>query len=204
MHDTKPTSRRVLYSTADKAGLVEFAQKLESLKFDCIATGTTAKLLRQHQINVTDVSNITHFPELMNGRVKTLHPNIHAGILARRGQDDATLATHNIKPIDIVVVNLYPFEKTISASNCTLTQAIEQIDIGGPTLLRAAAKNHEHVTAISDPSDYHLVIQELNKTGNVSKKTRLRLAAKVFQLTSHYDTIIHRYLESQIGNTQHA
>ena len=128
MHDTKPTSRRVLYSTADKAGLVEFAQKLESLKFDCIATGTTAKLLRQHQINVTDVSNITHFPELMNGRVKTLHPNIHAGILARRGQDDATLATHNIKPIDIVVVTYThskrPFQLVIAPSPKQLSKLI--------------------------------------------------------------------------------
>ena len=204
MHNTKPTTRRVLLSTADKSGLVCFAKQLSNLDYNCIATGNTAKLLKKNKIAVTEISDVTHFPELLNGRVKTLHPNIHAGILARRGEDDDILTQHQIKPIDMIVVNLYPFEQTISKASCQFEEAIEKIDIGGPTLLRAAAKNHEHVTAITDPDDYGLIIDELNKTGNISKKTRRQLALKVFQLTSHYDTIIHRYLESQIGNTEHA
>jgi phosphoribosylaminoimidazolecarboxamide formyltransferase / IMP cyclohydrolase len=193
MHDTKPANRRALLSVANKVGLVDFAKQLVQLNFKCIATGNTAKLLKENNIPVTDVCDITQFPEMLGGRVKTLHPHIHAGILARRGEDDSTLEEHNIAPIDLVVVNLYPFEKTVAQPGCTLDEAIEQIDIGGPTLLRAAAKNFKHVTAIIDPADYNQIIEELTENGEVSLQTRQQLALSVFRRTAEYEYSILDY-----------
>jgi phosphoribosylaminoimidazolecarboxamide formyltransferase / IMP cyclohydrolase len=193
MHDTKPTTRHALLSVANKIGLVDFATKLTQLNFKCIATGNTAKLLRDNGIAVTDVSQVTRFPEMLGGRVKTLHPNIHAGILARRGEDDTTLAQHDITPIELVVVNLYPFEETVAKPGCTLDEAIEQIDIGGPTLLRAAAKNFQHVSAVIDPANYHQIIEELTQNGEVSLQTRKQLAHTVFKRTAEYEYSILDY-----------
>lgn len=192
----KPVIKRALLSTSDKTGLVEFAQQLQLLGVELIATGNTANLLKNNKISVTDVSAYTGFPEIMNGRVKTLHPKIHAGLLARRGQDEPTLLAHDIETIDLVVVNLYPFAKTIADPKCTLEQAVEQIDVGGPTMLRAAAKNYQDVTVIVDPNDYAAVIDEIKSEGNTSKITRRRFAEKVFLHTAEYDSTIARYLTS--------
>lgn len=190
--------KRVLISVTDKSGIVEFAEELVKLGMEIISTGGTANILRNQGIPVTDVSEVTGFPEILDGRVKTLHPKIHGGILGRRDVVNHvdTMKKHGIKPIDMVVVNLYAFEKTIAKKDCTLDEAIENIDIGGPTLLRAAAKNYRHVTVIVDPSDYVTIIKELKDTGQTSVKTRLALAKKVFRLTHEYDGAITRYLES--------
>ncbi|MBI3774074.1 MAG: bifunctional phosphoribosylaminoimidazolecarboxamide formyltransferase/IMP cyclohydrolase, partial [Gammaproteobacteria bacterium] len=150
--------RRALLSVSDKTGIVEFARALHDLGVEMLSTGGTAKLLSDNKIPVTEVSAYTGFPEMMDGRVKTLHPKIHGGLLARRGVDDAVMREHGIGFIDLVVVNLYPFEKTVANPNCDLPTAIENIDIGGPTLLRAAAKNHAAVTVIADARDYATVL----------------------------------------------
>lgn len=190
--------KRVLISTADKTGLPQFIQQIATHNIEFIATGNTAKLLRDHNIPITEVSSLTGLPELMGGRVKTLHPALYAGILARRGTDEACLAKHGFAPIDMVIVNLYPFANTIAQANCSLEDAIEQIDIGGPTLLRAAAKNNHYVTVVCDPKDYKSIADEIKKSGNTSIKNRQILAAKVFAHTAKYDHIISNYLQQQI------
>jgi phosphoribosylaminoimidazolecarboxamide formyltransferase/IMP cyclohydrolase len=188
---------RALMSVTDKSGLVEFAKFLAGYQIEILSTGGTAKLLRENGVTVIDVAEFTGFPEMLNGRVKTLHPRIHGGILGRRdlaGHQDQ-MATHGIKPIDLVVVNLYQFEQAIAKPGCTLEDAIENIDIGGPTLLRAAAKNYQAVTVVVDPADYPHLMNEikLNK-GATNIVTRFNLARKVFKLTHEYDGAIYRYL----------
>ena len=186
--------KRALLSVSDKTGIVEFALGLSSLDIEIISTGGTAKLLKNNNIPVIEVSDYTGYPEMMAGRVKTLNPMVHGGILARRGKDDDVMAANNIKPIDLVVVNLYPFQQTISNSNCTHEDAIENIDIGGPAMLRSSAKNHESVTVIVDSNDYQLTLNELNKTGDTSLITRKALALKTFEHTAQYDGAIANYL----------
>lgn len=187
---------RALISLTDKSGIEGFAQALSDLGVEILSTGGTAKKMRESGIPVKDVSEFTGFPEMLDGRVKTLHPLIHGGILNQRENPDhqQQCAEHGIKPIDIIAVNLYAFEKTVADPNCSLADAIENIDIGGPTLLRASAKNFQDVTVIVDPSDYDQVLSEIKETGNTTLKTRFRLAVKVFQLTSAYDTGIAAWL----------
>lgn len=189
---------RALISLTDKAGIDDFARALADLGVEILSTGGTAKKIRDCGIAVTDVSEFTGFPEMLDGRVKTLHPLVHGGILNQRENRDhqQQCAQHGIKPIDIVAVNLYAFEKTVAQPDCSLADAIENIDIGGPTLLRASAKNFQDVTVIVDPTDYEQVLSEIRATGNTTLKTRFRLAVKVFQLTSTYDTTIAKWLEN--------
>ncbi|MBV6423297.1 MAG: Bifunctional purine biosynthesis protein PurH [Steroidobacteraceae bacterium] len=187
--------RRALLSVSDKTGLVELAGALARRGIEILSTGGTARLLREHGIAVTDVSTHTGFPEIMDGRVKTLHPRIHGGLLGRRGIDDAVMQLHDIPPIDLLVVNLYPFAATVARPNCTYEEAIENIDIGGPAMLRAAAKNHQSVTVVVDPADYAQVIGELDaNAGCTSIDTRSRLAARAFAHTARYDTMVAGYL----------
>lgn len=192
---------QALFSVSDKTGLLAFAEQLATHGINILATGGTARLLSEHQLALTEVADYTGFPEIMSGRVKTLHPKIHAGVLARRGIDDDTLAQHQIDPIDLVVVNLYPFTQTISKADCTIEQAIEQVDIGGPTLLRAAAKNHAFVTVIVDPDDYPKVLAEIQATGNTSLSTRRYLAYKAFAHTALYDHAIQKYFNKIIAES---
>ena len=187
--------QRALISVSDKTGIVEFAQQLHQAGVEILSTGGTASLLADSGVPVVEVSDYTGFPEMMAGRVKTLHPKIHGGILGRRGTDDAVMQEHDIGPIDMVVVNLYPFEKTVASPDCDLPTAIENIDIGGPTLIRAAAKNHAAVTVIVDSSDYKPVLDEMAAQGGaVSDATRFRLAVKTFEHTARYDGAIANYL----------
>ncbi|MDH3347473.1 MAG: IMP cyclohydrolase [Desulfobulbaceae bacterium] len=188
---------RALISLTDKSGIEGFAKELAGLGVEILSTGGTAKKLRDSGLSVKDVSEFTGFPEMLDGRVKTLHPLVHGGILNQRENPDhqKQCADNSIKPIDIVAVNLYAFEKTVADPNCSLEDAIENIDIGGPTLLRASAKNFRDVTVIVDPADYPQVIAEIKETGNTTLATRFRLAAKVFQLTSTYDTTISAWLD---------
>lgn len=188
---------RALISLTDKAGIEGFATELASLGIDLLSTGGTAKKLRDAGLSVMDVSEFTGFPEMLDGRVKTLHPKVHGGILNQRANSDhqQQCAAHGLKNIDLIAVNLYAFEKTIADPNCSLADAIENIDIGGPTMLRAAAKNFHDVTVIVDPADYPQVIEEIKKIGNTTLKTRFRLMRKVFALTSVYDTAISKWLE---------
>jgi len=190
------TIRRALISVSDKSGVVEFARALKALKVEILSTGGTAKLLADNGVAVTEVSDYTGFPEMLDGRVKTLHPKIHGGILGRRDLDSHVQAMkqRDIPPIDLVVVNLYPFEETVARKDCTLDDAIENIDIGGPTLLRAAAKNHGAVTVIVDAADYGPVLEEMQQQGSVSDQTRFRLATKAFAHTAAYDGAIANYL----------
>lgn len=190
--------KRALMSVSNKKGIVEFATQLIAWNIEIVATGGTAQLLKEQQIPVTEVSHYTGFPEIMDGRVKTLHPKIHAGLLARRGRDEATLAELDIGTIDLLVVNLYPFRETIAKPNCALTEAIEHIDIGGPTLLRAAAKNYTAVTVVIDPDDYPELLEEMQKQPHgTTLRLRQRLAQKVFANTSSYDNAIADYLLQQ-------
>jgi phosphoribosylaminoimidazolecarboxamide formyltransferase/IMP cyclohydrolase len=190
------TIQRALISVSDKTGIVEFAQQLhQQFKVEILSTGGTAKLLSDNGVPVIEVSAYTGFPEMMDGRVKTLHPKIHGGLLGRRGTDDKVMAEHGIGPIDLVVVNLYPFQQTVAKPNCDLETAIENIDIGGPTMLRAAAKNHRDVTVIVNASDYARVLTEMQANqGAVSETTRFDLAVKVFEHTANYDGAIANYL----------
>lgn len=189
--------KRALVSVSDKTGIIEFCKGLEKLGIDILSTGGTAALLKSNGIAVTDVSDFTGFPEIMDGRVKTLHPKIHGGLLARRGQDDQVMAEHGIEPIDLVVVNLYPFEATVSRPECTLEEAIENIDIGGPTMLRAAAKNHPFVGVLVDSGDYQRVLDELkDNNSSLSDATRFNLAQKVYAHTANYDASVSNYLGS--------
>lgn len=191
--------KKALISLSDKSGIVDFARELHNLGIEILSTGGTAKTLREAGIPVRDVSDYTGFPEIMDGRVKTLHPRVHGGLLAKRDNQShmETLRLHNIDTIDMVVVNLYPFESTIAKEGVTFEEAIENIDIGGPAMLRSAAKNFQDVVVIIDPADYPTVLKEL-KEGNVTFKTRLTLAQKAFQRTSQYDSVISRYLQGKI------
>ena len=190
--------RRALLSVSDKTGLIEFAQALAARGVELLSTGGTAAALREAGLVVKDVSAHTGFPEIMDGRVKTLHPKIHGGLLGRRGTDDAVMATHGIEPIDLLVVNLYPFEATIAKPDCTLEDAIENIDIGGPAMVRAAAKNHAHVAVVVNPADYAAVATELAAAGALSEATCFALAAKAYAHTADYDTAVSRYLAARV------
>ena len=189
---------RALISLTDKSGCEDFVGALAAMGIEILSTGGTAKKLRECGIAVTDVAEFTGFPEMLDGRVKTLHPLVHGGILNQRGNSEHRLQCqeHGIKSIDIVAVNLYAFARTVAAPGCTLADAIENIDIGGPTLLRASAKNFQDVTVIVDPGDYSQVLTEINADGNTTLATRFRLARKVFELTSSYDTAIATWLRT--------
>ena len=163
--------KRALLSVSDKTGIVALAEQLHALNIELLSTGGTAKLLAEAGLAVIEVSDHTGFPEMMAGRIKTLHPKIHGGLLGRRGTDDSIMAEHNIQPIDLVVVNLYPFEATVARADCSLPEAIENIDIGGPTMLRAAAKNHADVTVLIDPADYPRVIDQIKQNGATDNAT---------------------------------
>jgi phosphoribosylaminoimidazolecarboxamide formyltransferase/IMP cyclohydrolase len=194
---------KAIISVYDKSGVVEFAQALQDLGFEILSTGGTAAELSKAGIPVTSVSEVTGFPEILGGRVKTLHPVIHAGILARATHEhQEELERHGIGSIQLVAVNLYPFEKTIERPGVTLEEAVENIDIGGPTMVRAAAKNHERVTVVTDPGRYSEIISELRSKGQVSKETRARLAAEAFRHTSQYDAAITGYLSKQLPKSQ--
>ncbi len=186
-----------LISVTDKSGMVDFARSLEGLGIEILSTGGTAKTIRDGGVKVLDISEYTGFPEMMDGRVKTLHPKVHGGLLGRRDnqQDIQMMRIHGIKDINMVVVNLYQFEQTISREGCTLEEAVEKIDIGGPSMLRSAAKNFRYVTVIVDPSDYPQVLKEIRESGQTTLKTRLELAKKVFNHTWQYDRAISDYLE---------
>ena len=187
--------KRALISVSDKTGIVDFSRELRTLGVEILSTGGTAKLLAENDIDVTEVSDYTGFPEMMDGRLKTLHPKIHGGLLGRRGIDDAVMAENGIAPIDLVVVNLYPFEQTVARPDCDLPTAIENIDIGGPTMLRAAAKNHTAVTVVVDANDYGRIVDEMKaNAGAISAETRFDLATKTFEHTAHYDGAIANYL----------
>ncbi len=187
--------RRALISVSDKDGIIEFAKSLHAQGVEILSTGGTAKLLIDNMVPCLEVSKHTGFPEIMDGRVKTLHPKIHGGILGRRGIDDDVMKANEIAPIDLVVVNLYPFEATIAKEDCTLEDAIENIDIGGPAMVRATAKNHAYVSIIVDPNDYQRVLEEIhNNEGLVSDATRFDLAVKAFEHTAKYDGMIANYL----------
>jgi phosphoribosylaminoimidazolecarboxamide formyltransferase/IMP cyclohydrolase len=186
-----------ILSVHDKTGLLDFSKGLAALSWTLLASGGTAKLLRENKIDVTEVADYTKSPEILGGRVKTLHPAIHGGLLARPTESDRKELTDlGWDYIDLVAVNLYPFEETIAKPDVTYADAIENIDIGGVTLIRAAAKNHERTTLICDPSDYNSVLAEV-RAGGISEKTRQKLAIKGFASTAHYDTAIHAYLQEQ-------
>jgi phosphoribosylaminoimidazolecarboxamide formyltransferase/IMP cyclohydrolase len=196
--------RRALLSVSDKNGIADFARKLSALGVELLSTGGTYKLLRDAGIPVIEVGEWTGFPEIMDGRVKTLHPKVHGGILGRRSLDQEVMAAHDIPPIDMVVVNLYPFEATVARPNCTLEEAIENIDIGGPTMLRAAAKNHAWVSVVVDPSSYPQIIRELQENdGAITAATRFELALATFEHTARYDGAIANYLGRRVGATSH-
>ena len=195
------TIRRALISVSDKTGLLPFARVLAEAGAELISTGGTARALREAGLNVTDLSAYTGFPELFDGRVKTLHPTVHGGLLYLRGNPNHEEAAraHGILPIDLVVVNLYPFEQTVAQPGATLEEAVENIDIGGPSMLRSAAKNHESVTVVVDPADYEAVAREIKETGHTSLELRRRLAAKVFARTAAYDGAIAAHLAQTFG-----
>jgi phosphoribosylaminoimidazolecarboxamide formyltransferase/IMP cyclohydrolase len=187
--------RRALLSVSDKTGLVDFARALAARNVELLSTGGTARALRDAGLPVIDVGSYTGFPEIMDGRVKTLHPRVHGGLLGRRGVDDAVMQQHDIPPIDLLAVNLYPFAQTVAKPDCTHADAIENIDIGGPAMVRAASKNHESVTVIVDPADYAQVLGDLDANdGATSIDTRSSLAAKAFAHTARYDTMVSNYL----------
>ncbi len=190
--------RRALLSVSDKTGIVELARALAAYKVELLSTGGTAKLLADAGLPVSEVSANTGIPEIMDGRVKTLHPRVHGGLLGRRGIDDAVMQKHDIPPIDLLVVNLYPFAATIARPGCSYDDAVENIDIGGPAMVRAASKNHESVTVIVDPADYATVLAEMSaQHGATTLATRSRLAAKAFAHTAAYDTTVSRWLLTQ-------
>jgi len=188
------TPKRALLSVFDKTGIVDFAKALSERGVSLISTGGTFKLLQESGIEVTEVSKITNFPEMMDGRVKTLHPKIHGGILARRGTDDAVMQEQGIEAIDMVVVNLYPFAQATAKEDCILADAIENIDIGGPTMVRSAAKNHKDVAIIVDSSKYNKLIEEWDQNGGIKAETRFELARAAFEHTASYDGMIANYL----------
>ncbi|MGF1701710.1 bifunctional phosphoribosylaminoimidazolecarboxamide formyltransferase/IMP cyclohydrolase [Photobacterium makurazakiensis] len=198
MENTRPI-RRALISVSDKTGIVEFAQALADRGVDILSTGGTARLLAEKGISVTEVSDYTGFPEMMDGRVKTLHPKVHGGVLGRRGQDDGIMEQHGINPIDIVVVNLYPFAETVAKEGCTLADAVENIDIGGPTMVRSAAKNHKDVTIVVNAHDYDRVVAEMDANDkSVTLETRFDLAIAAFEHTAAYDGMIANYFGTMV------
>jgi len=195
--------QRALISVSDKSGIVDFAKELAAFGVEILSTGGTAKLLADNGIEVIEVSDYTGFPEMMDGRVKTLHPKIHGGILGRRGTDDAVMAEHGIGGIDMVVVNLYPFEQTVAKPDCTLEDAIENIDIGGPTMIRAAAKNHKDVTIIVDAADYGRVLEEMKANGGATRyETRFDLMVKTYEHTARYDGMIANHFGKLVGGEE--
>ncbi|HHK8661905.1 bifunctional phosphoribosylaminoimidazolecarboxamide formyltransferase/IMP cyclohydrolase [Vibrio parahaemolyticus] len=198
MNNARPI-RRALISVSDKTGIVEFAQALAERGVDILSTGGTARLLAEQGIAVTEVSDYTGFPEMMDGRVKTLHPKVHGGVLGRRGQDDEVMEKHGINPIDMVVVNLYPFAETVAKEGCTLADAVENIDIGGPTMVRSAAKNHKDVTIVVNASDYDRVIAEMDANDkSLTLETRFDLAIAAFEHTAAYDGMIANYFGTMV------
>ncbi|AEX23413.1 MULTISPECIES: bifunctional phosphoribosylaminoimidazolecarboxamide formyltransferase/IMP cyclohydrolase [Vibrio] len=198
MNNARPI-RRALISVSDKTGIVEFAQALAERGVDILSTGGTARLLAEQGIAVTEVSDYTGFPEMMDGRVKTLHPKVHGGVLGRRGQDDEVMEKHGINPIDMVVVNLYPFAETVAKDGCTLEDAVENIDIGGPTMVRSAAKNHKDVTIVVNASDYDRVIAEMDANDkSLTLETRFDLAIAAFEHTASYDGMIANYFGTMV------
>ena len=191
--------QRALISVSDKTGIVEFASQLTQAGVEILSTGGTYKLLKDNNVNVVEVSEYTGFPEMMDGRVKTLHPKVHGGILARRGTDDAVMQANAIDAIDLVVVNLYPFESTVANPDCSLADAVENIDIGGPTMVRAAAKNHNDVTIVVNSSDYQRVLNELAENdGATTYQTRFDLAIKAYEHTAAYDGAIANYFGQKV------
>ncbi|MDQ0352462.1 phosphoribosylaminoimidazolecarboxamide formyltransferase/IMP cyclohydrolase [Alkalibacillus filiformis] len=192
-------NKRALISVSDKTGVIDFAKQLAELGYDVISTGGTKKTLEEAGLNVTGISDITHFPEILDGRVKTLHPNVHAGLLAKRDNDHhmAALKEQAIGTIDLVVVNLYPFKETVAKKDVSFEEAIENIDIGGPAMLRAAAKNHQDVTVVVDPTDYSRVIDHLKDASHLKDLNR-KLAAKVYRHTAQYDALVADYLTEQV------
>ncbi|GBL02383.1 bifunctional phosphoribosylaminoimidazolecarboxamide formyltransferase/IMP cyclohydrolase [Vibrio harveyi] len=198
MNNARPI-RRALISVSDKTGIVEFAQALAERGVDILSTGGTARLLAEQGIAVTEVSDYTGFPEMMDGRVKTLHPKVHGGVLGRRGQDDDVMEKHGINPIDMVVVNLYPFAETVAKEGCTLADAVENIDIGGPTMVRSAAKNHKDVTIVVNAGDYQRVIAEMDANDkSLTLDTRFDLAIAAFEHTAAYDGMIANYFGTMV------
>ena len=195
------TIQRALISVSDKQGIVEFARFLAEQGVEILSTGGTAKLLSDQGIPVRGVSSFTGFPEMMDGRIKTLHPRIHGGLLGRRGVDEAVMAEHDIAPIDMLVVNLYPFEQTVANQDCDLPTAIENIDIGGPAMLRAGAKNHDAVTVVVDSADYGRIVEAIENDGGTSYELRFQLAAKVYAHTGRYDGLIANYLGEKIAQS---
>lgn len=195
--------KRALLSVSDKDGIIELARGLIDLGVEIISTGGTKTALEEADIKVVSVEEVTGFPECLNGRVKTLHPSIHAAILAKRDNEEHMqhLNDLSIEPIDLLVVNLYPFKSTILKEGCTFEDAIENIDIGGPTMLRAAAKNYKDVAVVIDPRDYNMVLEKISEDGEIDVDTKLSLAKKVFTQTAYYDTLISTYLREQIGDT---
>ena len=200
MSDTSLVSvKRALISVSDKSGVVEFASALRELGVELLSTGGTYRLLQDNGLAVTEVAEYTGFPEMMDGRVKTLHPKVHGGILARRGQDEAVMAEHGIDAIDMVIVNLYPFEATVAKPDCSLEDAIENIDIGGPTMVRAAAKNHRFVNIVVNASDYSTLLEEMRANeGATSLATRFDLAIKAYEHTAAYDGAIANYFGNRV------
>lgn len=190
---------RALISVSHKEGILDFAKGIAGLGIEILSTGGTARLLRDGGVKVKDVSEFTGFPEMLDGRVKTLHPKVHGGLLGRRNNPEHVrqMKQYGIEPIDLVVVNLYPFEQTVAKPGCTLEEAIENIDIGGPTMLRSAAKNYTDVAVVVSPQDYGRVLEELKKTGEVSAKTRFELCRTVFHHTARYDSAISAWLDGQ-------
>ncbi|MBW8367402.1 MAG: bifunctional phosphoribosylaminoimidazolecarboxamide formyltransferase/IMP cyclohydrolase, partial [Arenimonas sp.] len=193
--------RRALLSVSDKTGVIDLAHSLAALGVDLLSTGGTAKALRDAGIAVTDVSDVTGFPEIMDGRVKTLHPKIHGGLLGRDGVDDAVMAQHGIAPIDLLVVNLYPFAATVAQPGCSYDDAIENIDIGGPAMLRAAAKNHARTSVVVDPADYAALIASL-QAGGTDAAQRRAFAAKAYAHTSAYDGQITQWLSPRAADPE--
>jgi phosphoribosylaminoimidazolecarboxamide formyltransferase / IMP cyclohydrolase len=186
--------KRALISVSEKRGAAEFARGLSELGFELLSTGGTATLLRSAGLKVREVSDLTGFPEIMDGRIKTLHPRVHGGLLARRGIDEAVMAAHGIEPIDLLVVNLYPFRETVADPECTVDEAVENIDIGGPAMLRAAAKNYVAVTVVVEPSDYDMVLTALRAADEIPYEMRLRLAARAFAHVASYDSAVAHWL----------
>ena len=198
--------RRALLSVSDKTGLLDFARGLHALGVELIASGGTARTLRESDLPVVDVETLTGSAEMLGGRVKTLHPRVHGGLLARRDHpgDQADLKKHDLATIDLVAVNLYPFEATVAVEGVTLADAIEKIDIGGPSMIRSAAKNHAFVGVVVDPADYGAVLDELRESGALADDTRARLAVKAFERTAAYDAAIHAYLSAPGGTASEA
>ena len=196
---TRTPVRRALLSVSDKSGIVELARQLAAHGIELLSTGGTAALLRDAGLTVRDVADYTGFPEIMDGRVKTLHPRVHGGLLGRRGIDDAVMRTHGIAAIDLLVINLYPFAATLARPDVTYDLAVENIDIGGPAMLRAAAKNHAHVGVLVDPADYATALGEI-AAGGLSFALRQRLAASAYAHTARYDTMVAAWMQRQCGD----